>query len=174
MRTLVFADRKSAGAYPVTDATGTVVAQIRVTGWGTSFTVTDAAGTTLCAGSTNRWGMSNVWRATGQGGESLLQVRKSLLRAAGVLTLARGGDLTIEGGVWRRTFAVRDGDRAVLSAVPQASMLSLRPYEYAVTHDPAALTLAEAIAVVEIWRLLRKRDDTSSAGAATTAVIAAS
>ena len=174
MATLVFADRRQDGAYPVTDPSGAVVARIRVSRGGSHFVAEDAGGSTLCAASTNRWGMSNLWRATGSAGESLLEVRKSMWRATAALTLARGGEMVVEGSVWRRDFQVRDADRVVLSALPQRSVISLRPHEYAVTQSSGALSLAETVAVVHIWRQLRKRDDATSAVAASTAVIASS
>ena len=169
---LVFADRRLDSAYSVTDASGAVIARIRVRRGGARFQAEDATGSTLCAGSTSRWGLSNLWRATGPAGDPLLELRKSTLRARANLRLARGGDMIVEGSVWRRDFQVRDGDRIVLRALPQTSVISMRPYEYAVTRPADALTLAETLAVVQIWRLLRKRDDASAAAAASTAVIA--
>lgn len=174
MATLVFADRRRHGAYPITDPAGVVVARIRVGRGGSSFVAEDATGSRLCAASTGRWGLSNLWRATGSAGEPLLEVHKSMLRATAAVTLARGGDMAVGGSVWRRSFDVRHGDRVVLSAVPQRPVVSLRPYEYAVTQQSDALTLAETVAVVQIWRQLRKRDDASAAAAASTAVIASS
>ena len=35
--------------------------------------------------------------------------------------------MVVEGSVWRRDFQVRDADRIVLSALPQTSVISLRP-----------------------------------------------
>jgi uncharacterized protein YxjI len=171
--TLVFADRRTAGAYPVTDPTGATVALIRSKIGGGRFVVEDTTGTTLCAGSAGWWGMSNLWRATGPAGEPLLEMRKDVLRARAAVRLARGADLVVHGSLWRRSFEVRDGDGVVLSAMPQTSALSLRPYEYAVQQPSEDLTLAEMVAVVQIWRLLRKRDD-ASAAAGSTAVIGSS
>lgn len=168
---LVFADRRRDGAYSVTDQSGAVVARIRVRRGGARFLVEDGTGSPLCAGSTSRWGMSNLWRVTGAADDPLFELRKSTLRAMAALRLARGGDMVVEGSLWRRDFQVRDGKHIVLRALPQHSLISLRPYEYAVTHSDA-LTLAETVAVVQIWRQLRKRDDASSAVAASTAVIA--
>src|SRR3954468_13077049 len=130
---LVFEDRRRDGAYSVTDRTGAVVARIRVSRGGARFLVEDATGAALCAASTSRWGMSNLWRATGPAGGPLLEVRKSTLRATAAVRLARGGDLVVQGSVWRCDFQVRSDNRIVLSALPQNSVISLRPYEYAVT-----------------------------------------
>ena len=174
MATLVFGDRRRDGAYPVTDSAGVVVARLRVNRAGSSFVAEDATGSTLCTGSSGRWGLSNLWRATGSAGQRLLEVRKNMLRARAAVSLTRGGGMVVEGSVWRRDFQVRDTDRVVLSASPQTSVISPRPYEYAVTQQSDALTLAETVAVVQIWRLLRKRDDASAAAAASTAVIASS
>jgi uncharacterized protein YxjI len=172
--TLVFVDQRQAGAYPVTDPSGAVVARVRSVRGGARFVAEDAAGSPLCAGATGWWGMSNLWRATGSAGEPLLEVRKSMLRATAALRLARGGGMVVEGSPWRRDFQVRDNDRVVLSGLPQRPVLSLRPYEYAVVRLCDALTLAETVAVVQIWRQLRKRDDANSAAAASAAVIASS
>jgi uncharacterized protein YxjI len=170
--TLVFADRRRAGAYPVTDQSGADVALIRRGLGRERFVAEDPTGARLCAGSAGRWGTSNLWRATGSAGEPLLELRKDLLRTRAGLRLERGGDLVVHGSVWRRDFEVREGDLVVLSAVPRTSALSMRPYEYGVQQHSDRLTLAEIVAVVHIWRMLRKRDDASAAGAASTAVIA--
>src|SRR4051794_24134157 len=101
---LVFADRRLDSAYSVTDPSGAVIARIRVRRGGARFHAEDATGSTLCAGSTSRWGLSNLWRATGPAGDPLLELRKSALRATAAVRLARGGDMIVEGSVWRRDF----------------------------------------------------------------------
>jgi uncharacterized protein YxjI len=172
--TLIFADRRRGRVYPVTDATGAHVALIRNRFGGARFVAEDSAGLTLCAGSAGWWGLSNRWLATDSTGEALLELRKSGLRARAEIWLERGGEFVVHGSLWRRDFEVRDGAHVVLSAVPQAAALSLRPYEYAVRAPSGRLTLAEVVAVVQIWRLVRKRDDASSAAAASTVVAASS
>lgn len=170
--TLVFADKRQAGAYVVTDPSGAVVARIRIGRGGVRFVAEDVTGSPLCAGSTGWWGLSNLWRATGIRGEPLLELRKSALRSTAAVRLARGGDLVVEGSLWRRDFQVRDDSRVLLRGLPQRSVISLRPHEYAVSRLADTLTLAETVAIVQIWRQLRKRDDASAAGVASTAVIA--
>src|SRR4051794_14626691 len=170
--TLVFADRRRAGAYAVADQSGADVAMIRRGIGRERFVAEDPTGARLCAGSAGRWGTSNLWRATDSTGSPLLELSKDLWRARASLRLERGGELVVHGSVWRRDFEVRDSDLVVLSAVPRTSALSMRPYEYGVQQHSGRLTLAEVVAVVHIWRTLRKRDDASAAGAASTAVIA--
>jgi uncharacterized protein YxjI len=169
--TLIFGDRRKAGAYLVTDPNGAIVARIRH-GRGGSFAVEDAAGSAVCSGAAGCWGMSNLWRVAGPTGEPLLTLRKHPFRSTAVVQLERGGELAVEGSIWRRSFQVRDGDDLLLSGVPQTSALSLRPYEYAV-RSSERLSVAEVISVVQIWRQIRKRDDVSAAAAASTAVVAA-
>ena len=170
--TLVFADRRQGGGYPVVDQAGRTVASIRSGLGGGRFVAEDPTGATLCAASAGWWGMSNLWRATDHDGQPLLELRKSSIRSRGVVRLHRGGELVVDGSWWRRDFAVREGDEVVLSAVPQTGVLSLRPYEYAVQQRGNRLSLPEVLAVVQIWRLMRKRDDSAAAAGATTAVIA--
>lgn len=166
----MFSDRRSSGAYAVTDTRGAVVANIR-TGRGGSFVATAATGATICAASAGRWGMSNVWRVTDATGAPLLEVRKHTFKPIADVRRGRGGELTVEGSIWRRDFRVRAGDEVVLSAAPRTRAFSLRPYEYAVQASDA-LRLDEILAVVQIWRAARKRDDTTAAVAASTAVVA--
>ena len=168
---LTFADRVRKGRVPVRDANDAVVAEI-VTSWtGTSFRAFDAEGGPLCSGTATWLGMSGRWEVTDGVGEPLLTLRKSPWRAQAELELARGGTFRVRGSTWRRGFAVLDaaGD-VVLAAVPQSSALSFRAYAFGVQQTGGRLTLAEVVALVQVWRLLRKNEDAAAAGGAVAAV----
>jgi hypothetical protein len=170
---LVFPDRKQRGRFPVHDAAGALVALISTPWTGTSFTATDADLRPLCAGRAARWGLSGRWVATGPDGAPLFELRKSTWRSSAELTLTRGGAFAIRGSAWKRDFTItRTGSTdPLVSAVPRTKALSLRPHDYAVQQLEPVLDLAELVAAVQIWRLVRKNDD-ATAGA-TAATIAA-
>ena len=59
---------------------------------------------------------------------------------------------------------VTDAEGAtVLSVTPRAPALSLRPYEFAVQPNARRFNLAEIVALVQIWRMVRKNDDAAAA-----------
>ncbi len=169
---LRFTDRRDRGAFPVHDAAGLEVARITTGRAGTRFNATDSNGALLCAGEATWLGLSGVWRISGPSGQPLLAVRMSPLRTRAVASLERGDDVVISGSVWRRDFQVTDasGD-VILTAVPASAPLSLQPHEYVIEQPKSTLSLAEVVAVVATWRLMRKADSAVVAGVAATAVI---
>jgi len=172
---LVFPDRKHQGRFPVRDADSRVVAEISTSWTGLSFSAVDGAGQPLCAGSVRALGLSGRWRATGPDRAELLSVTKSFWRSQAELRLARGGVSVLRGSAWRRDFAVTDADDAtVLAATPRTSALSLRPYDFAVRQSQGGFSLPETVALVQIWRMVRKSEDAAAAGAVTAGVAATS
>jgi uncharacterized protein YxjI len=171
---LRFTDRRDGGAFPVHDANGIEVARIKTGRAGTRFNATDNNGALLCAGVAGWLGLSGVWRMSGPGGQPLLTVRKSPLRARAVASLDRGDDLVIRGNVWKRDFQVTDAAGAViLTAVPSSASLSLQPHEYMIQQPEHVLGLAEVVSIVATWRLIRKSDNAALAGTAVTGVLTA-
>jgi uncharacterized protein YxjI len=163
---LAFPDRRHEGRFPVTDQDGRVVARISARWSGTSFTVTDAGGRPLCAGTAGRWGLARSWRATGPDGRPLLSVTTSLMFTKAEVHIERGADFVVRGSAWRRDFAVTDVDgQTVLTAVPRTSSWSFRQHDYAVQQTRPVLDLAEVVALVQTWRMVRK-NDAAAAGAA--------
>ena len=82
----------------------------------------------------------------------------------------RGGDFVVRGSAWRRDFTVTDATgTSVLTAAAQTSALSFRPHDYAVQQTGTVLRLPEIVAIVQIWRMIKKSDSAAAAGAATAA-----
>jgi hypothetical protein len=96
------------------------------------------------------------------------------LRNTATVQLARGGDLIVRGRPWRRDFVVLDPDgRMVLSAAPRTSPISLRQHDYAVHQsNPGTLNIAEVIAIVQVWRMVKKSDAAVLAAPTSTAAAA--
>lgn len=170
--TLFFPDRRIDDAFAVTDAEGNPIARIAATWGGGRFTVTTIGGEPLCAGSTSRWWLAGRWRVSDANGTPLLAMTAKPLRNAAVVRLARGGELTVRGSPWRRDFTVADPQgRTVLSAAPRTSARSLHQHDYVVYRSmPAALRVAEVIAIVQVWRMVKK-SDTAVLAATTTAAV---
>lgn len=169
---LVFPDRRIDGAFPVTDGHGNPIARVSAAWSGGRFTVTTIGGEPVCAGSTSRWWLSGRWQVSGADGTPLLAMTARPLRNAADVQLARGGDLTVRGSPWRRDFTVIDDrGRTVLSGVPRTPAVSSRQHDYAVHQPtPGALRLAEVIAIVQVWRMVKKSDTAVLAATTTTAV----
>jgi hypothetical protein len=172
--TLVFLDRKEQGRLPVRNLSGGLVAQIATSWTGVSFTAVDDTARPLCAGSARAFGLSRRWSATTPAGVGLLAITNSVWRSRAQLTLASGETFVLRGSTWRRDFVVTDTAGAtVLSVTPRAPALSLRPYEFAVQPNARRFNLAEIVALVQIWRMVRKNDDTAAAAGAVAAGVAA-
>ena len=62
----------------------------------------------------------------------------------------------------------------MLAATPRTSALSLRPYDFAVRQSQGGFSLPEIVALVQIWRMVRKSEDAAAAGAVTAGVAATS
>lgn len=165
---LRFSDRRRDGAYDVTGPHGVVVARIRA-GWtGHRFTVTDPQGTVLCTARTSWWRLPARWDVTDPDGGPLLVARmRGITRTAAEVHLERGGRLVVQGSAWRRDFRVVDEHgRVVLTAVPRTSAFSLRRHDYAVQLDRRILQLAEAVALVHLWRTTMKEESATAASGA--------
>jgi hypothetical protein len=171
--TLVFPERRIRGAFPVVDAHGNPVARITAMWSGGRFSVTAADGAPLCNGATSRRWPSGKWQVTDAQRRPLLTVTAKPLRNTAAVHLARGGELIVRGSPWRRGFAVVDQDgRTVLSAAPRTPPLSPHQHHYAVHQSsPGTLRLAEVIAIVQVWRMVKKSD--AAVLAATTSTAAA-
>jgi len=172
--TLWFPERRMDGAFPVIDADGAVVARVTAAWTGGRFSVTNPVGAPLCAGTTSRRWLAGSWQVTDAAGAPLLAMTAKPLRHTATVQLARGGELTIRGSAWRRDFVVVDADgAAVLTVAPRTSALSPSQDDYAVhQHRPGRLSVAEVIAVVQVWRMVKKSDAallTATASTATTA-----
>jgi hypothetical protein len=164
---LTFPDRRQGGRFPVTDATGTTVARISTRWTGTSFVASDANDRVLCEASTAWWGLSPTWRATGPDARAMLSLTTRLMRTSASVHLERGGDFVVRGSAWRRDFIVTDVDGApVLTAVPRTSAVSFRQHDYAVVQTRPVFQLPEIVALVQIWRMVRKNDAATASGAA--------
>jgi hypothetical protein len=73
----------------------------------------------------------------------------------------------VRGSAWRRDFIVTDVDGApVLTAVPRTSAVSFRQHDYAVVQTRPVFQLPEIVALVQIWRMVRKNDAATASGAA--------
>jgi hypothetical protein len=157
---LLFPDRRIDGAFPVTDSHGNPVARVSAARRGSRFTVTSVDRRPLCAGGASRWWLSGKWQVTDADGAPLLTVTATPLRNRASVRLARGGELTLRGSSWRRDFTLLDAaGRIVLSAAPRTSAISPRQHDYAVQQSiPPVLDLAEVIAVVQVWRMVKKSD----------------
>ena len=169
-RWLAFPDRRASGQFPVTDASGVVVARIQPSWTGTSFVAVDADGAAICAARVPWGGLSSTWRATGPDAGPLLSVTRRFLRSGATVRLERGGDLVVRGSAWRRDFTVTDASGAsALTAAPRTSALSFRPHDYAIQQSGHVLRLPEIVAIVQIWRMIKKTESAAAAGAATAA-----
>lgn len=158
----MFTDRKHQGRFAVHDGDDRLVAQISTSWTGMSFAAVDGGGHRLCAGSARRLGLS--WRATGPDRADLLSLTKSLRRAQAEVALTRGGVFVLRGSTWRRDFAVTDGDGGtVLAVTAETSAVSLRPFDFAVRQRQPGLDLAEIVAMVQIWRMVRDGEDAAVA-----------
>ena len=168
--TLFFPERRIDGAFPVTDAHGNPVARVTATWSGGRFSVTSIDRGQLCEGATSRWWLSGKWQVNDADGAPLLTVAAKPLRNSAVVHLARDGDLIVRGSPWRRDFTVADPQgRTVLSAAPRTSSVSPRQHDYAVHQStPGALRLAEVIAIVQVWRMVKKSDAAVLAATSTT------
>jgi hypothetical protein len=171
---LRFTDRRDCGAFPVYDAKGMEVARIKTGRAGTRFTATDGNGALLCSGVAGWLGLSGVWRISGPDGQPLLTVRKNPLRARAVASRERGQDVVIAGSVWKRDFQVTDAaGTLILTAVPSSASLTFQPHEYVIQQPQPVLGLAEIVAIVATWRLIRKSENAAVAGVAATGAITA-
>lgn len=154
---LAFADRKVDGAYPVTEPSGRTVATIHVSFWsGTSFEAFGADGEPLCSG--NRAGIwSSTFDAVDPRGSALVSVRNSFWGHTRTVTLPDGRQLTLEGRLFTRDWALRDaGGGAVLSSTPSSSSWSFSPDAWVVQSHDASLGLAEVVAIVALNRIIVK------------------
>ena len=159
MEVLIFADRKHRGRFPVRDGDSRLIAEISTSWTGMSFTALDAAGHHLCAGSAHRLGLSG-WRATGPHGADLLSLTKSFRRAQAEVRLTRGGVFVLGGSTWRRDFTVTRADgRTVLALAPPPSARVAGAADFAVHEFEEGLDLAETVALVQIWRMVRNGED---------------
>jgi hypothetical protein len=108
--------------------------------------------------------------ATGPGGNPLLSVTNKLFRSGALVRLGGGAELVVRGIAWRRGFTVADRSGSpVLVATPQTSAMSFRPHDYAVQQTGTLLRLPEIVAIVQIWRTVKKSESASAAGAVTAA-----
>lgn len=158
--TLLFPDRRIDGAFLVTDPEGNPVAKVTAAWSGGRFTVTSVDGGTLSEGVTSRWWLTGKWDVTDGDGAPLLTMTAKSLRNAAAVDLACGGRLVVSGSAWRRGFVVVDQDgHTVLSGAPRNAVLSPRQHNYAVQRPtPGALSLAEVIAIVQVWRMVKKSE----------------
>lgn len=163
---LAFPDRKENGAFPVRRPDGRTVAAIATRWTGSGFTATDTCGGLLCAGSAAWGGLSGTWTATGPGHAPLLEVKRGWTGRQAEVRMARGGRYRLRGSVWRRDFAVQRTGATIVSAVPQSSALSFAPYAYAVRQHEPVFDLAELVAIVQIWRTLKRHGAAAAGGAA--------
>lgn len=156
---LVFPDRKEDGRFPVRDADGKPAAHISVKWTGITFTATDVADRPLCEASVGRSGLSNRWTATGPDRRALLSVKKSWTGTSAEVALERGGTFVLRGSPWKRDFIVTNADSAtVVSAVPQSAALSFHPHHYVVEQAEPVFNLVELVALVQIWRMVKKSE----------------
>lgn len=108
----------------------------------------------------------------GRRGRPLLELRKHTFRSGALIHLARGGELTLEGSLWRKDFVVRDAEGVVLDARLGAGSRRLR--RDLVVEHVGRLTGAEAVVIVQVWLELRRRDQTAGAAAGAATVIVSS
>ena len=67
--------------------------------------------------------------------------------------------VVFRGSPWKRDFTVTDpAGPTVLNAVPQTGALSIHPHDYAVQQTGPVFDLAEMVAVVQIWRMVKKQE----------------
>lgn len=160
---LDFADKKTDGAYAVTEPSGAPVAWLQVSSWtGASFSATTASGEPLCTG--RRTGFFSVtWEAVDPGGRVLGSVRSAFWGNSKVVTLADGRTLTLRGQLFGRDWSLIDGSgRDVLSSTPTSSGWSFRPDAWLVRCHDLSLSLAEVVAVVQLNRMMVKSSRASA------------
>lgn len=170
---LLFPDRRRDGAFPVIDADDLVVAHI-VPKWSRSrFTATDGEGGPLCQGAAGALGISRVWRATGADGSPLVTITNAFFAARADVELARGGSYKVRGSSWRRSFTMTTLEGVpVLEAIPRTSAISFHPHDYEVRVLEPVFELAELVALVQTWRMVRAAEVAGAASGATAAAIA--
>ena len=170
---LLFPDRRRDGAFPVIDTDGLVVAHIAPTWSRSRFTATDGAGAPLCQGAAGALGISRVWRATGADGSPLVTIANAFFAARADVHLARGGSYKVRGGSWRRSFTVTTLEGVpVLEAMPRTSAISFHPHDYEVRVLQPAFELAEVVALVQTWRMVRTAEFAGAASGAAAAAVA--
>lgn len=161
---LAFADRKTDGAYAVTEPSGAVVALIRVkTFTMVSFTVTTAAGEPLCTGRrTGFW--TSRWEATAPSGAVLCTLKGSGWGTGKTVTLGDGRALSLRGRLFARDWALLDDQgREVLSSTPSTSSWSFSPDAWVVRSHDTSLDLAQVVAIVQLNRMMVKGSRSSAA-----------
>ena len=161
---LAFSDRRSEGAFPVADASGEVVASIRVARWsGASFTATTTDGGPLCSGRHRGW-LSTWWDAADPQGAPLCSLKSGVWGTRRRVLLPGRPELTLTGQWFGRDWSMTDAaGTPVLLSEPSTGPFSLRPDAWVVRCLDPSLTLAQVVAVVETNRLLVKASRASAA-----------
>jgi hypothetical protein len=169
MSDFVFPDHRTEGWFPVTDPRGRPVARIRAAWTGGRFSVTTPDDAPLCRGWATSAGLSGRWKVVGASDAlALLTVRVALLRNRSTVQLERGPQLTLRGNAWLTGFTVTDADRR------QVLTGEHRHHDYVVHAVDEALLLPESLALVQVWRMVRKAAIAASTVAVSSAVVAGS
>ena len=150
---LAFADRKTEGAYTVTEPSGSVVALIRVNGWtGRSFEATRPDGVPLCSGR-SRGVFSTWWDARDPADRPLASLKASFTGTRKQVHLPDERVLVIEGRWLTRDWALRDeSGAAILSSEPSTSAWSFRPDAWVVRSHDALPGVDAVVGIVELKR----------------------
>ena len=169
MSDLVFPDHKVQGWFPVTDERGHPVARIKAAWTGGRFTVTAPDDKPLCRGWATTAGLSGVWKVVGANDVlPLLTVKVGLLRNRSTIRLERGPQLVMRGNPWLTGFTVTDANgEAVLTA-------EHRHHDYVVHAADRSLLRPEVLAVVQVWRMVKKATIAATVAATSTAVVTGS
>jgi hypothetical protein len=109
--------------------------------------------------------LSGTWRALRGHDEPIIAVHRHVFRTVADVDLPRDGTTyRIRGSAWRRNFVVLDNaDSEVLTALPRTSAWSPRQHDYEVRQLRPVFQLVEMIALVQIWRMVKKAE-TAAAG----------
>jgi hypothetical protein len=151
---LIFAGRKQRGRYAVRAESGALKALVVLPWHGSSFTATTPEGATLCKGRLSRYGFSGTWIVTGADGRPLLTTRWRWTGTTARVTLAGDRDLVLRTRLWKPGFTLTGPDGSELArAEPGSVRLRLARRDYLLRQTVPALTLAEQVALFEIWRL---------------------
>ena len=165
MSDFVFPDHKNQGWFPITDAAGRPVARITAAWTGGRFYVTAPDDRALCRGWATTAGLRGYWKVVGANDVvPLMTVQVGLLRNRSTIRLERGPELTMRGNPWLTGFTVTgaDGQRVLTG--------EHRHHDYVVHAVDGSLLLPEVLAVVQIWRMVRKTAIAASAAATSSAI----
>jgi len=160
---LAFDDHREDGAFLVHGPDG-VVARIEVGVWnGRSFTATTPDGVPLCSGR-SRGIFSTWWDAVDPAGAPLVSLRRSGWGGSRTRVDLGGRAMTLHGSFSGRQWRLEDErEEVVLSSETTTGFFTFRPHAWEVQRHRDPLTLAQVVAVVQLFRLSQKAQAAAAA-----------